>query len=161
MLSDAPTIRVSTRNGFRSEIVSIDAMDIVQFLEARLAEDEEAARDAAGWDSSGSVRDEGRWRRDGVNSVIDSARRMVVYGDGAAPDDSKAEHIVRHDPACVLREVAAKRAIIVALKDGDLRLFSGLWKAIELLAVPYSDHPDYEKVESIFPDRPTDKTRLM
>ncbi|MDV6273942.1 DUF6221 family protein [Rhodococcus erythropolis] len=65
------------------------------------------------------------------------------------------------DPTHASAEVAAKRAITAALKDGDLRLFPGLWKAVELLAVPYSDHPDYEKVESIFPDRPTDKTRLM
>ena len=74
-------------------------MTIVEFLEARLDEDEDVARDAAGWDSSGAVRDKGLWRSDGVNSVIDSARRMVVYGDGSAPDDSQATHIVRHDPA--------------------------------------------------------------
>ncbi|MDV8005031.1 DUF6221 family protein [Rhodococcus sp. IEGM 1318] len=131
-------------------------MTIVEFLEARLDEDEEVARDAAGWDSSGSVRDEGLWRRDGVNSVIDGARRMVVYGDGSAPDDSRAEHIVRHDPARVLRELAAKRAIIAEyvnecwVQDQGHRTAwteggqAARETALRLFASTYSDHPEYQ-----------------
>lgn len=137
-------------------------MTIVEFLEARLGEDEEVARDAAGWDSSGLIRDEGLWCRDGVNSVIDSARRMVVYGDGSAPDDSKADHIARFDPARTLREVAAKRAIL-AQEEAARSQFehvksSTTYPAIEVLigqvaalatvirhlASAYSDHPDYQ-----------------
>lgn len=126
-------------------------MTIVEFLEARLDEDEEVARDAAGWDSSGSIRDEGLWRRDGVNSVIDSARRMVVYGDGSAPDDSQAAHIVRHDPARVLREVAAKRAIMAEhgidqdpCDAHDAMYESAPCDVILNLAAIYLDHPDYQ-----------------
>ncbi len=86
--------------------------DLVEFLSARLDEDDEAARDAAGWDPTGSSRAAGLWRRDGINSVIDSSDRLVIYGDGPAPTDAQAEHIARHDPARVLREVEAKRRIL-------------------------------------------------
>ena len=126
-------------------------MTIVEFLEARVDGDEEVARDAAGWNSSGLVRDEGLWRRDGVNSVIDSARRMVVYGDGSAPDDSKAEHIVRHDPARVLREVAAKRAIMAehGIDQDPCDAHDAMYESVPCdvilnLAAIYLDHPDYQ-----------------
>ncbi|MDI9901321.1 DUF6221 family protein [Rhodococcus sp. IEGM 1409] len=111
-------------------------MDIVEFLEARLDEDEADATEA-----------------DGDRLLAWSKHdKMVIVDSG---------FMQTFTPSRILREVAAKRAIIAALKDGDLRLFPGLWKAAELLAIPYSDHPDYAKVESIFPDRPTGKTRLM
>lgn len=124
---------------------------IVEFLEARLDEDEEVARDAAGWDSSGQVRDEGMWLREGVNSVIDSSRRMVVFGDGSAPDDSQATHIVRHDPACVLREVAAKRAIMAehGIDEDPCDAHDAMYESVPCdvilnLAAIYLDHPDYQ-----------------
>lgn len=132
-------------------------MTIVEFLEARLDEDEETARDAAGWDSSGSVRDDGLWRRDGVNSVIDSSRRMVVFGDGSAPDDSKATYIAHYDPARALAEVAAKRGVLTeyvnvfwvspsvhctAWTDGGQ---AARETAIRLFAAVYSSHSDYQK----------------
>lgn len=135
-------------------------MKIEDFLNARLDEDEDAAQDAAGWDLSGSVRDAGLWCRDGVNSVIDSSRRRVVHGDGQAPQDAHAEHIARHDPARVLREVAAKRAIIEAADEAtgldiSVDIDRGVGRRnmdedpyvgdliLRALAVVYSDHPDY------------------
>lgn len=42
-------------------------------------------------------------------------------------------------------EALLKASIIAELKDGNLRLFPGLWKAVELLAVSYADHPDYRE----------------
>lgn len=136
-------------------------MTIVEFLEARLDEDEETARDAAGWDSSGSVHNEGTWYRIGVNSVIDSSRRTVVFGDGPAPNDSQADHIIRFDPAHVLREVAAKRAILWQARDaeGYYRHMQGnglpvtkavghvdaLGLTLKYLASAYADHPNYQK----------------
>lgn len=123
----------------------IDAMDIVEFLEARLAEDEAWARNVE------SRRDQEVKNGRGVKHQPPVDRNK--------PD--RAPWAIPGEPAVVQSEVAAKRAIIATLKEGDLRLFPGLWKAIELLAVPYSDHPDYEKVEAIFPDLATDKTRLM
>ncbi|WP_372509976.1 DUF6221 family protein [Rhodococcus qingshengii] len=102
-----------------------DRMGIAEFLEARFDEDEEAAQNAAGWDLSGSVRDAGLWRREGVNSVIDNSRRLVVHGDGPEPDGSQAEHIVRHDPARSLREVAVKRELLKAHREVVLRADDG------------------------------------
>lgn len=123
--------------------------NLVEFLEARIDEDEEAARDAAGWDLSGSVRAAGLWCREGVNSVIDSSRRLVVYGDGTPPGDAQADHIVRHDPARVLRECAAKRAMIAALvpvgDDAGRTWAPGSLAALGALVTIYSDHPDYRE----------------
>ncbi|NKR75810.1 hypothetical protein GS492_25035 [Rhodococcus hoagii] len=122
--------------------------DIVTFLRARLDEDGEAARDAAGWDPTGSVRDTGLWRREGINSVTDSSDRLVLYGDGPAPYGAQAEHIARHDPARVLREVEAKRRILdlageisrsgAEFAEQDYRTVT------RALAAVYSDHPDYQ-----------------
>lgn len=87
-------------------------MTLTDFLLARIAEDEETARDGAGWDPTGLVRSSGRWRRDGMSSVVDDHGQLVIYGDGPAPSDAAAEHIVRHDPAHVLAECEAKRRIV-------------------------------------------------
>lgn len=75
-------------------------MSIVEFLEARIAEDEATAREAAGFE--------------------DTARRWEVGQDGNAiePDVAPtvwayaAQHIARHDPARVLAECEAKRRIV-------------------------------------------------
>lgn len=57
-------------------------------------------------------------------------------------------HIVRHDPARVLREVEAKRRLLAACAEYDDcpagMSGSGLaYHVEELLALPYADHPDY------------------
>jgi len=108
--------------------------ELVAFLNARLDEDEAAARAAAS----------GPWMSDtGVDAV--------------------AKHIARHDPARVLREVAAKRAIVEfyieppnGIRTGNIEVLSAeresgsaprvltVIEAIALdLAAVWSDHPDY------------------
>lgn len=136
--------------------------DIAEFLEARLAEDDEAARNAAGWDPTGSVRAAGAWSREGINSVIDSSRRLVIYGDGPAPASAQTEHIARHDPARVLREVEAKRRILAQEEEArahydhvkssatypvetSIGHVVALATVIRHLASAYSDHPDYRE----------------
>lgn len=47
---------------------------VVEFLLARIAEDEDAALEAAGWDSSGTQRASGRWLRTGLASIEDDER---------------------------------------------------------------------------------------
>lgn len=106
-------------------------MKIEEFLNARIDEDEAAAGAAAG----------SSW----VTVIIDR---------------STSEHIVLHDPARVLREVAAKRAIIEAADeatsndmsvDNDRRVGSRNMAEepyvgdliLRALAGVYSDHPDY------------------
>jgi hypothetical protein len=137
---------------------------IVDFLRARLDDDEQVAQ-AAGGD---------RWALQGHPSetiaVYDSARDPVVYDEGY-PTDEQAEHIARHDPARVLAEVDAKRrildeyALVARLHDEaaarisvasprpagadldtwsrsqhELPIYDGV---LRLLALPHRDHPDY------------------
>lgn len=81
---------------------------LVAFAAARLDEDEGAA-DAAGgerWEVGGDADDADVPADRGGNSWI-----AVGPWDGGM-DCAEAAHIARHDPARVLREVEAKRAII-------------------------------------------------
>ncbi len=76
-------------------------MDLMQFLRDRLDEDEQAARRAG--DS---------FRQIGETGVI-----VATEGDRAEECASAnwagiAEHIVRHDPARVLRDVEAKQRVL-------------------------------------------------
>lgn len=115
--------------------------DLVQFLRARLDEDEQTAHAAGGtwWappDLPGQVHDSG-----GVNIE--------------AKLPSFAVHIARHDPARVLAEVDAKRQIVDSYERAmanrrahpdDLAsagAFLALHGAVKLLVLPYTDHPEW------------------
>jgi hypothetical protein len=120
------------------DVTDFDAM--VAWLGAQLDEDEEAARDAGGSTPSG------HWAREAYGCVIDAKQRLVVYGEGT-PTREGAEHIARHDPARVLREVEAKRALLEEtirpyLNNGQTT-GNIAWLALRLLALPYSDRPGY------------------
>ena len=129
--------------------------DLVAFLRARLDEDSAAAKKAA---PEGEA-----WELDNVPE--DSARieiasphewEVVVYDEGR-PSRGQAEHILRWQPARVLREVEAKRRIVD--EYNEVRRMDrpepepeyavgravGLGEAVRLLALPYSDHPDYRE----------------
>jgi hypothetical protein len=135
---------------------------LTEFLEARLAEDEAAAR-ATLIDVDGS----GYWRADerpvaltvDLYRVRDINARPVVeavkslYGDEgpAGPlyvdGEAVAAHVARHDPARVLREVTAKRKIISWVLLWPMRPSppSSVDGLLELLALPYADHPDFRE----------------
>lgn len=69
------------------------------------------------------------------------------YGSVEEMDAAAAAHIVRHDPARVLREVEAKRRMIAEC-EATIRqgLSMGLAETmLAMLAEPYQDHPDYPK----------------
>ena len=157
--------------------------DLVAFLRARLGEDEAGAREAADGDS-------GQWfmgDKWNVYRAEDEARydlepgpdehRLVVYGNV----EPQSEHIARHDPARVLREVEAGRAILAEHQpvwddyvDGD-----GIERAthecetcrppgtpdnwpcqtIRALAAVWSDHPDYDPAWRLGPPAPPDGGR--
>jgi len=121
--------------------------DLIAFLNARLDEDEAAAKGAAGdvWE----YRDTWVWC--GPFEVAD------IFG--GADMEEIGGHIARHDPARVLREVTAKRAIVtryaaVRRAFGDRE--GGLWPDVTRrekshayatlcdLAGIWSDHPDYQ-----------------
>ena len=116
---------------------------LTAFLKARLDEDEATAKAAAGGDPGGST-----------------AR--------TAKDVAVALHVGMHDPARVLREVEAKRAIVAEHEPDRVGKFGSeeaarclvcltdregyeeLWEADEwpcatlrTLAAVYRDHPDY------------------
>lgn len=108
---------------------------LVQFLRARLDEDEQTARAAGGtwWappDLPGQVHDSG-----GVNIE--------------AKLPSFAAHIARHDPARVLAEVTAKRTAIglyeMAVEHRQDVAARAYRDVLRLFSVAYSDHPDFTK----------------
>lgn len=144
--------------------------DLVEFLKARLDEDEQAAQAAT----------PSPWRIDPRNpnvilepTPIDSVgmageRQHNIFTGQVSSRFGQAKldvaHIVRHDPARVLAEVAAKRRIIEALGIAERNVAKvrrtapdyrsvrvaeaesdAMLHAVRLLAHPYADHPDYRE----------------
>jgi len=116
---------------------------LTEFLAARLDEDREAATKAGGreWAYNGHI-----WL------VVDHEGDPVVYDEGK-PNWFQASHIVRHDPARVLREVAAKRALLeeFELPGLDCAATSAApdncrqHRVLRQLAAIYSDHSDFRE----------------
>ncbi|MFL1380021.1 MULTISPECIES: DUF6221 family protein [unclassified Nocardiopsis] len=108
-------------------------MTIVDFLNARLDEDQAAARAAA----------PGPWKGENTK-VFDNAGDPVA--DTGSP--TTAEHITRHDPARVLREVALRRRIVREVDEYTRfsrdRLAGEMSRQVlGALAGTYADHPDF------------------
>lgn len=94
--------------------------DLVEFLRARLDEDEERARFVQ--------------RERGDRHEIESWR-LSCHDE---------YDLLCIEPSRALAEVAAKRRII---DEGDDR-YDGAdehWRVLALLALPYADHPDYDE----------------
>ncbi|MEV0237547.1 DUF6221 family protein [Nonomuraea sp. NPDC050786] len=108
-------------------------MDLIKFLRARLDEDEELAR-AAG-NRHWLVQD----------NTIDLYPEHEDDGYMRWPTRADARHAAHWEPARVLREVEAKRALIKWVLDWPLRPSrpSSIDGVLERLALAYSDHPDY------------------
>jgi hypothetical protein len=118
--------------------------DIVEFLRARLDEDEaiaEAGRLSLGDDGSAEVVE---WEQPyGSNVWLPDGNTLVAGGEYGQPlAEPVGRHIARHDPARVLREVAAKRELLVWSEAMAPSMGQTLQ---ELLAAPYSDHPGYRQ----------------
>jgi hypothetical protein len=115
-------------------------VDIAEFVKARLAEDEAAAMAAA----SDAERFAGRanWTSGGkIVTDAEDADWAICDLSPFIDDECIARHVARHDPARALREVAAKRRM---LSDLDLSYLDEE-HLLKLLALPYSDHPDYRQ----------------
>lgn len=120
------------------------ASDLVEFLRARLAHDEQIARaalraDVCCWEHE---------RLGGYDRLIE----MYTYPDRSEDSDvialfgadGLAEHIALHDPKRVLAEVDAKRRVV---DEGDTS-YDGAdeyRRVLALLALPYASHPDYRE----------------
>lgn len=132
-----------------------DLIELADFLTARCDEDEQAAKSALRGDVIEWVVE----RLAGYDRLLE----MYEYDDGTQDSDAiaffgadqLADHIARHDPARVLREVEAKRLIIdehpsrgrinVECKtcSGDHWGEDYPCPTLRLLALPYADHPDF------------------
>lgn len=147
-------------------------MTLTDFLLARIAEDEAAARAATPgpwrWDNDeffdapkGSCQHGTDWRDHGPD-LISTAPGARVEDDeddtcwviSATGYDASsvnilrgdAEHIASWNPARVLAECEAKRRIVQEWDEAhpaDGGLMYGLETAIRALAAVYADHPDY------------------
>lgn len=135
-------------------------MDITEFLEARISEDEAVAKACPDpeWriaiDGSGSL-----W----VEGLLIHASDTMWEGAIAVAD---AEHATRHDPARALAECAAKRAIIQ--EHGNGLTYTSPWcetcaewwasemgegppgvawpcTTLKAVAAVYAGHPDYQQ----------------
>lgn len=128
--------------------------NLAAFLNARLDEDEAAAKAASGAD----------WMQ--VLAWVTDSTRPSSEGARVAEADSvrTAIHIARHDPARVLREVEADRKLLDLYEraksyrdqvfarpeprsvSDEMRAVTqmmGLEQVLRLRAAVYSDHPDY------------------
>jgi hypothetical protein len=135
--------------------------DLVQWLRAQLDEDERIARDVQQpddfpWEA---------WHM--VGEAADGTVRWGVRGAGVQPthedplNKARMEHIARHDPARVLRNIEAKRRILdeivpqmndmtdqihaefgVGPMDPSTYESLGL---LRLLALPYADREGYQE----------------
>lgn len=151
-------------------------LTLADFVLARIAEDEAVARAASGtcWSygdvesvAGGMLYDETRRIADLTYEQADDHDGTIVRHLLSAEADANGTHIARHDPARVLAECAAKRAIVdehssreVASLDSDTwgqpfsvcrRCRDGAGRQIvapcptlRALASVYADHPDLD-----------------
>jgi hypothetical protein len=131
--------------------------DIVAFLNARLDEDEAAAQAAI---DTGAL---GDWEAVPVAEL--GGRRALSQGssvfavmDPVPEGRACAEHAARHDPARVLREVAAKRTVVAlhtwtsnpsycwsCSGDHGADLTPAPCGTLRHTTAVYADHPDYDR----------------
>ena len=129
-------------------------LTLYEFLLARYAERELAARVAADGPGEGHWRP--RHRGDEGDEVTDAAGEVVAAGD----PPEVAEVIAWHDPAWVLRDVAAKRAVVrihapAVADDQVLDWCRGCnWTELREWASRSDDCPTLRALGSIYADHP-------
>lgn len=125
-------------------------MTLAEFLLARIAEDEDAARAANGprWASGdGKISRGGLYALDGDTEdgwaiawfqlgVANESRQLPRFSTVKLYAHENAVHAALHDPARVLAECEAKRRIVAWDASVD-------YGAVRFLATVYADHPDY------------------
>lgn len=133
-------------------------MTLVEFVTARLDDDEEIALATISVNIRADMKNDAaqppRWLPEPGSSAIwdENGTRRVAHTWAR-----ESAHIVRHDPARVLREVEAKRKLIQAIYTGMADYAANITESkgddcgaleyrdelLELLALPYADHPDF------------------
>ena len=106
-------------------------MNIIEFLKARIAEDEARAKSCAngGWDLT--------WRMEGTTVYPLYQMTDGSPNEGNWIPEEHADFIVTNDPARILAECAVKRSL--------MELYEDEWELHSQLASVYSDHPDYQE----------------
>lgn len=145
-------------------------IDIVGFLTARLDEDQAAAHAAAAFYDDADENGVSWSGHEGENQN-GFMNFWLVPHLGVIYDPASGQHIVRHDPARVLAEVAAKRRVLARHCPADPRPMwsspawrnvcacigcglerDGDWNTEDIndcpelrdLAAVYADHPDFD-----------------
>ncbi|MFE2965530.1 DUF6221 family protein [Streptomyces sp. NPDC059340] len=122
--------------------------ELVRWLGEQLDEDERIARDA----------DPGPWKSDSLGRHDQAAIKLgsptstsLIQFDGSRAA-ANGQHVARHDPARVLREIEAKRDLLrLAERAHDYHetFTSGFASALEgtlrLFALAYADRPGYRE----------------
>lgn len=126
---------------------------LVEFLRARLDEDEAAARAATEGPWFADHPEPKRWGDDPESALIVRGKVLCIL-DNQYGGPLNVDHIVRHDPTRVLAEIAAKRELIRVWEcltrlnedGGGYALGLGVAsKALQLHAAVYANHPDYDE----------------
>lgn len=123
--------------------------DLVTWCRAQLDEEERVAREAGGdaWATGASMAYKYSHPGDIYNIAPNGVAKRIAQGIACGPDispEQTSEHIARHNPACVLAEVEAKRRILDLYEEwNEPRLYD----AICLLALPYAAQPGYREEE--------------
>lgn len=115
---------------------------LVDFLLARIAEEESVARAAVRRIEHSSP---GRWYWSNAGEAVflDETSVPVVWGDEQSRPAGR--HIVRHDPARVLADCEVKRRILELAGVKETERPGILGPVAALLASSYADHPDYSE----------------
>ncbi|MBH5334630.1 hypothetical protein IHE55_07365 [Streptomyces pactum] len=145
------------------------AADLLTFLHARYDEDEAAARSAGGiveWHvpARRAVMAEGFGEAEpydaSLRTLLERDDSLMPFGCVAVTDhDADARFIARFDPARVVAEVEAKRALLRmyeqpersdALPESVNRFTASTQRQVldavfRRLALPYAGHPDYRE----------------
>jgi hypothetical protein len=122
-------------------------MSLAEFLLARIAEDEDAAKGplTQKWFAVGTeFPDDDSHPAEMLRGYVDS-KGLAVTEDGDGPS---VWHIARHDPARVLAECEAKRRIVERVAPPDELHNSGECSECDvtrLLALPYADHESFKE----------------
>ncbi|MFI7337232.1 DUF6221 family protein [Streptomyces sp. NPDC050085] len=112
------------------------ASELVAFLRARVQDDLDHARDA--------MVEDGEWRAERTVVVLDTGAEIPEVYLGPA------DHIARFDPARIVREVEARRALLDLYEAAQAAGMAvgyrdGLRQALAMLASVYADHADYRE----------------
>lgn len=123
--------------------------DLVTWLRAQLDDDERVALAASPGPWGDTETGAPHWSDAGVYDVNDQSVALYDAAYEEGPTSIRAEdatHIARHDPVRVLREVAAKRAIVewvVNNRVPNSTIGDSFAYALFALAAVYSDRDGY------------------